>query len=290
MIKENSPKRNLIAILSDFGEKDFYVGVMKGVILSINPFVEIVDITNNVERHNIIAGAFALYNSFNYFPKGTIFLAVVDPGVGTRREPILVVTNDYFFVAPNNGLVYPAAVENVIQRVVLLRNEEYFLKSVSFTFHGRDIFAPVAAHLSTGVKPENFGPDLPKDKLVKLKLSDYSKSGNGIVGKIIYIDVFGNVITSIPNKELLGLKFGTEIVSDSDGSLAALLGASPGASTSVSIMLEVLKKCFPKQIESKEWKEKLCEMIPTYGKSLINNPELCTSIRNKTTQELKLEA
>ncbi|MGQ4891193.1 MAG: SAM hydrolase/SAM-dependent halogenase family protein [Candidatus Njordarchaeia archaeon] len=212
MKKDSYPKGRTIALLSDFGSKDFYVGVMKGVILSINPNAVIVDVANDVEKHNIIAGAFALYNSFSYFPKGTIFLAVIDPGVGTEREPILVETKDYFFVAPNNGLIYPVIAKNGIRKIVHLKNKKYFLQNISFTFHGRDIFAPVAAYLSLGLDAEVFGDVLPREKLVKLELIDFSRLDKRIIGKIIYIDIFGNIVTSIPNFELSNLEFGTEMI------------------------------------------------------------------------------
>ena len=191
----------IIGILTDFGNKDNYVGVMKGVILSINKDSTLVDITNEIPPHNVRSAAFQLYTSYRYFPKGTVFLCVVDPGVGTERRALAVKTKNYFFVAPDNGLLYPSIVEDGVDIIVKLENKKYFLERISSTFHGRDIFAPVSAWISLGTPLEEFGSKLNIEDIVKIELKDYIRSENEIVGEVNYVDRFGNIVTSIPNKE-----------------------------------------------------------------------------------------
>ena len=145
----------IITLLTDFGLKDPYVASMKGVILRINPRCTLVDITHR-NPHDIEEGAFILANAYSTFPKGTIHLSVVDPGVGSPRKPILLVTKNYFFVGPDNGLFTFAAKREKVKQAIALTNPKFFLPQVSTTFHGRDLFAPVAAHLSLGVKPKDF--------------------------------------------------------------------------------------------------------------------------------------
>lgn len=192
----------LIAILTDFGDKDPYVAEMKAVMLKINPAVRFLDITHNVKRHSIRSGAFILYTTHKYFPEGTIFLVVIDPGVGTARKPILVLTDKYAFVAPDNGVLYPIVKELSIKKIIWLKNKKYFREEISTTFHGRDIFAPVAAYLSLGIKEEDFGLLIDPNNLVKLELIKYDKKEDVIKAEVNYIDVFGNVITSIPNDSI----------------------------------------------------------------------------------------
>ncbi|RLE51072.1 MAG: hypothetical protein DRJ21_00870, partial [Candidatus Methanomethylicota archaeon] len=139
-------KRDIIAILTDFGLRDPYVAIMKGVILSIAPHVKIIDITHEVEKFNVKQGAFILASVVRYFPRNTIYLCVVDPGVGTKRRPIIVETNRSTFVGPDNGILMLAAHSEGILRVIEIRNPKYMLKGRSSTFHGRDIFAPAAAY------------------------------------------------------------------------------------------------------------------------------------------------
>jgi len=201
----------IIGIITDFGNRDGFVGVMEGVILGINPNVKIVEISNEIGRHSILEGAFILYNTYKYFPRNTIFLVVVDPGVGSEREGVVVQTNNYFFVGPNNGVLSLAAVEDGIVKIHYLENPKFFLSKVSQTFHGRDIFAPVVAYLSKGVKPSEFGSRLPLDRFLKLNVLEYKRRYNELSGTILYIDKFGNVITNIPNNELTGLEIGTSI-------------------------------------------------------------------------------
>nr|MBA3320351.1 SAM-dependent chlorinase/fluorinase [Pyrinomonadaceae bacterium] len=145
----------IVTLLTDFGAADYFVGAVKGVLLTICPGTTIVDITHEIPAHDVEAGAFTLLAAYDSFPPGTIHVAVVDPGVGSSRRPLLVVTADYFFVGPDNGLFSYILERESATRVFHLTNQEYFRPSVSLTFHGRDIFAPVAGALAGGVAPEN---------------------------------------------------------------------------------------------------------------------------------------
>ena len=147
----------IIALLTDFGTKDYFVGAMKGVILNINENAKIIDITHEIEPQNIRSASFTLRACYKNFPPKTIFVAVVDPGVGSERRAILVETEDYFFIAPDNGLLSFIFNESDDFLVYEITNEKFFNQPVSQTFHGRDIFAPCAAHLSKGVLPAEFG-------------------------------------------------------------------------------------------------------------------------------------
>ncbi len=185
----------LIAMLTDFGTKDGFVGAMKGVILGINPKARIVDISHHVEPFNVMHGALLLKAHFSYFPKGTIFLCVVDPGVGSERLPLIVVSGDYTFVGPYNGL-FDLALRDIGDKPRAYKIEKYTLPRISSTFHGRDIFAPACAHLSKGVKPEDFGK--PVDYQFMLPWEEPREEEGYIIGKVIYFDHFGNCITNIP--------------------------------------------------------------------------------------------
>lgn len=185
----------IISVTTDFGTKDPYVGIMKGIMLTINPAATVVDITHGVEHGDIVAGALALESAFGYFPSGTIHLAVVDPGVGGSRRPIAVKTRNYSFVGPDNGLLSLAAELDHIVHVVELKNPEYFLDDICMTFHGRDIFSPVAAHLSLDKDSRNMGDVIKGLKTISLAVPE--KADDTITGEIIYIDTFGNLITNI---------------------------------------------------------------------------------------------
>lgn len=187
----------LISLLTDFSSSDWYVGTMKGVIYSINPQVRIVDICHEVNAHHILAGAFMLLASYRYFPEGTVHTAVVDPGVGGERKAIIVETESYYFVVPDNGLLSLVLEAEKPRRIVEITKDEYFLKPTSHTFHGRDVFAPVAAHLSLGVPIEKFGTevqDLIRIEVAKPVFLDAGKAK----GHILYVDTFGNAITNVP--------------------------------------------------------------------------------------------
>jgi len=195
-----------IAILTDFGIDDNYNGVMEGVIKKINPEVQTVYISGNVKNFNIYAGAYLLYTSFKYFPRDTIFLVVIDPGVGTTRRPIIIKTKNYIFIGPDNGVLYPAAANDGIEKVIEINNNKLYLsKNISNTFHGRDIFAVAAALISIGVEIDIFGRQISHEEIIKIKF-DYNISERRICGKIIYIDHFGNVATSIPANIIINNK------------------------------------------------------------------------------------
>jgi len=215
----------IIALLTDFGYKDNFVGVMKGVILSINPDVNLVDISHGVKPQSIFEAYFLLKNSYKFFHKGTVFVGVVDPGVGSKRKPILIETNDYFFIGPDNG-IFSFLESHEIKSIIHLTNDKYFLKPVSSTFHGRDIFAPVAGFISKGMCPEEFGTLLKSIKRIEIPKPRIEK--DKLVGEIIYIDGFGNLISNISREEFdrfigdEGFKIivGQEIIRDLSSSYA----------------------------------------------------------------------
>jgi S-adenosylmethionine hydrolase len=190
-----------IALLTDFGHTDAFVGILKGVILSIHPEARIVDLCHGVSPQDIGHGAYLLDISMDYFPKGTIFCTVVDPGVGTSRRAVLVETRDYFLVGPDNGVLWPAASRNTICRVIHLTRPRYFLPSVSATFHGRDIFAPVAAHLSTGMDPEAFGDQV--SHLTPVAFPEPEPFNGGLVLTVRHIDTFGNIGLNLTREQFM---------------------------------------------------------------------------------------
>ena len=184
-----------IALLTDFGLEDVYVGVMKAVMRGICPQATFIDITHAIQPQNIRHGAFALCNAYRYFPAGTTFLVVVDPGVGSVRRPVAVSAGGYMFVAPDNGVLAYALAEIGAYQAVELDNVVYHLPHVSRTFHGRDIFAPVAAHLAMGVDLAAAGTPLPK--LKDFPAPQLTVQEDSVIGEVLHIDHFGNVITSI---------------------------------------------------------------------------------------------
>lgn len=185
-----------IALLTDFGSNDVYVGVMKGVMRRINPAAQFIDVTHAIRPQSVRGGALALRNSYAYFPEDTIFLVIVDPAVGSKRRPILVRAANYQFIAPDNGVLSYALADFDTFKAVELSNEAYRLSDVSNTFHGRDVFAPAAAYASRGdMSLEDFG-DLVDDLFV-LPEPDLQVSLGNITGEITHIDHFGNIITSI---------------------------------------------------------------------------------------------
>ena len=186
---------NTITLTTDFGTRDWFVGTMKGVLLGINPRAAIMDITHEVPPGDVRAGAFALMAACRYFPKGTVHVAVVDPGVGSLRRAIAVQTEDYVFVGPDTGVLSWALAREKIKTIRQLENPKYFLKTISRTFHGRDIFAPVAAHLSRGLSLKKLGREL-KD-FVRLPWPKPEERGGTLCGEIVYIDRFGNAISNI---------------------------------------------------------------------------------------------
>ena len=183
----------MITLLTDFGTADYFVGAVKGAILSVNPKAVIADITHEIPPQDIEAGAFTLLASYKTFPVGTIHMAVVDPGVGSTRRPIVVSAGEQLFVGPDNGIFSYICDRESSHRTFHITAEKYFRPSPSSTFHGRDIFAPVAAALSNGVKPEELGPEIGDE--VRLEPLDR-------VTRIIHIDRFGNCITNITRDHL----------------------------------------------------------------------------------------
>ena len=189
---------SIITLLTDFGIKDEFVASLKGVILSINKDVKIVDISHHIEPQNIIEAAYMIKAVYKYFPKGTIHVIVVDPGVGTARDIIVVESEDYIFIAPNNGILGLVINEIKINSIIKDFNKKFLLKSISQTFHGRDIFAPVAAHISKGIKIEEIGDFVSINNLEKINFSlPFISSKMELIGTIIAIDRFGNLITNI---------------------------------------------------------------------------------------------
>ena len=190
----------LITLLTDFGTADVFVGSMKGVILGINPQARIVDLTHEVPAHNVRAGAYLLNAAARYFPEGAIHVAVVDPGVGSERRPLLVSTSTHHFLAPDNGLLSYVLADEPEVEIRELNAQKYFLASIGPTFHGRDLFAPAAAWLSRGEPLEAFGPRL--EEIVRFEVRRPVLKDKRLVGEVQHIDRFGNLITNIGYSEL----------------------------------------------------------------------------------------
>ena len=195
----NKGTMKTIVLLTDFGLKDNFAGTMKGVILNINDKANVVDLSHDVEHQDVFGAAFLLMSSYRYFPKGTIFLVVVDPGVGTKRNALIVKTRNYLFVGPDNGILSLAVLEDGLRKAVKISNKKYMLKDISDTFHGRDIFAPASAYLSKGIPLASFGRPLKEIK--RLHVRQPKASGNILRGEVIYIDRFGNLITNLDKKQ-----------------------------------------------------------------------------------------
>jgi S-adenosylmethionine hydrolase len=189
-------KNPIITFLSDFGVKDNYVGIVKGVIAQSNPRAKVIDISHEVSPFDIAMGKYLLETSYERFPEGTIHLAVIDPGVGTKRRAIMVETGKYFFIGPDNGL-FSFLRPRQIRRAFSLTKSMHFLKEISATFHARDIFAPTAAYLSTGGSLEGMATRI---KGINGLADGHTNRNRGkVVGELIYIDHFGNLVTSIRN-------------------------------------------------------------------------------------------
>ena len=203
-----------IILTTDFGLADPYAGVMKGVILKINPSATVIDLTHHIQPQNVQQAAFLLGTNHSFFPAGSIHVAVVDPGVGTSRRAVLLVTPTARFLSPDNGLLshvlagYIADPQEQPGRVPLppgcaayhLTNDKYWLHPLSHTFHGRDVFAPVSAHLSLGIPPGDFGP--PVQDLVWLPFPQPTRHAGTLEGEVVYVDHFGNLITNIQVQQL----------------------------------------------------------------------------------------
>jgi S-adenosyl-L-methionine hydrolase (adenosine-forming) len=184
-----------IALLTDFGDGDVYVGVMRGVITGITPQANLVDITHQVEPQHVRQAAFFLMNAYSYFPAGTVFLVIIDPGVGSARLPVVVQAGDYTFIAPDNGVLSYALQLIGDHNAYVLENSDYRLENISQTFHGRDVFSPAAAHIAAGVSASAMGPQV--ETLVQLPLPMIDARRGRLTGEILHVDRFGNIITSI---------------------------------------------------------------------------------------------
>ena len=194
-----------IALLSDFGYPDHYAGVMRGVISSIAPRAPIIDITHGIPPQNILAGALALRESWRYFPATTIFLVVVDPGVGTGRRALVIETRSGArLVGPDNGVLWMAAEQAGFRRAVELRSKRHFLPHQSSTFHGRDVFSPVAAHLWNGVELDQLGV-LTAD-IERLTLVEPLEEADSICGVVIHVDGYGNLVSNLPRSRVEALQ------------------------------------------------------------------------------------
>ncbi|HUK27271.1 MAG TPA: SAM-dependent chlorinase/fluorinase [Candidatus Acidoferrales bacterium] len=195
----------ILSLLTDFDVKDPFVAEMKAVIFSICPEPPtIIDITHEVERFNVRTGAFILAGAAPHFPEGTIHVAVVDPGVGSERRAILVETKHSLYVGPDNGLLIPAASREGILHVYELTNRSLMSDHISSTFHGRDIFAPVAAHVATGLKPETVGEEI--TNFVQLSFPEPSFNHRGVRCEVLHVDSFGNIITNVRPEKIEKLK------------------------------------------------------------------------------------
>ena len=215
---------SIITLLTDFGMGAEYAGLMKGVILSINPAAAIVDITHQIDSQDIEQAAFTIYSSYKYFPDGTVHLIVVDPGVGSERSLLAFEMKNQFFIAPDNGVLTLLFNERTPTDLIRITNARYFLASVSRTFHGRDIIAPVGAHLSVGLDLRKLGDEICLQDAVHLDnlCAHFSEKGE-LVGKIVTVDNFGNLITNIDfnnlekvhqaGHEIIQIKIGYHVIS-----------------------------------------------------------------------------
>jgi S-adenosylmethionine hydrolase len=239
----------LITLTTDFGTDDAHVAAMKGVILEINPEANIVDISHSIEPQNIRHGAFVFSTAYSYFPQDTVHLVVVDPGVGGPRRAIILETNNAIFVAPDNGVlsyVIQASVKKRISRPTLMKlppelqafeitNPKFWRQPVSSTFHGRDIFAPVAAHIALGKPLSELGQPIASANVIALPRPHTDAAGN-LVGHILHIDHFGNLITDITSEDLPSGAYSIEVAGhqivllsqsyDQARELLALIGSS----------------------------------------------------------------
>ena len=232
-------RKPLLTLTTDFGSSDHYVGVMKGVILSICPQAHIVDITHEVQPFEIPDGAFTIAQAYGYFPKRTIHVIVVDPGVGSTRRPLLAEAGGQYFIAPDNG-VLSMVLAKESAKVRHVTNERYFRWPLSRTFHGRDVFCPVAAHLATGIPPARFGKRI-EDHLRLTFFAPVPTGKHTWTGSILKVDRFGNLITNFhiddfsqvrirPFEMIAGLKtikrLAVTFTEGSAGEIFAVIGSS----------------------------------------------------------------
>jgi len=190
----------IITLTTDFGERDPYVGMMKGVILSINPRARIVDISHGISAGSILEGSTIIKEAYRYFPSGTVHVGVIDPGVGGERRPIAVASKGHYFAGPDNGLFWPTIAADPLADVIHLTEKRYWMDAVSSTFHGRDIFAPVAAHLSRGIDLYLMGEKI--NDPIALAYPLVKREQDLLAGEVIRVDHFGNLITNITTENL----------------------------------------------------------------------------------------
>ncbi|SMO81878.1 SAM hydrolase/SAM-dependent halogenase family protein [Fodinibius sediminis] len=236
--------RNVITLTTDFGLKDYYVSAMKAVMLGIAPEVRLIDVSHDIPSQDIMAGSWVLKNSAMLFPSKTVHAVVVDPGVGTERHPIALKVEDQFFVGPDNG-IFSLLTASREYTAVRLTREQYLRDSPSSTFHGRDIFAPAAAHLSRGVPLEELGE--PLDELVSYRWMQPIADKDGVQGAVIHIDKFGNLVTNIPEDlihEVIGnqkvkIYVGNVILNDISTTFGDVTEGEPVAYIGSAGMLEV---------------------------------------------------
>ena len=207
--------RPVVAFLTDFGTRDHYAGVMKGVVLSIVPDITVVDVTHELPPHDLAAAAYELAATYKYFPAGTIFVTVVDPGVGSARRGIAVEAGDWKFVAPDNGVLTMVLREIAPKKAVELTERRYARPTISRTFEGRDRFAPAAAFLAKGIALTALGR--PAHDLVQLDLPSMEETREEITGAVVRVDRFGNAITNIDRKAFDRLAAGRTVVIEAAG-------------------------------------------------------------------------
>lgn len=236
--------RNVITLTTDFGLRDYYVSAMKAVMLGIAPEARLIDVSHDIPSQDIMAGSWVLKNSAMLFPSKTVHVVVIDPGVGTERHPIALQIEDQYFVGPDNGIFSLLTPDNDYTAVRLTR-QQYLRESPSNTFHGRDIFAPAAAHLSRGVPLEELGE--PLDELVSYRWMQPIADRDGVQGTIIHIDKFGNLITNIPDAlvravvegKKVKIYVGNVILNDISDTFGTVAEGEPVAYIGSAGMLEV---------------------------------------------------
>ena len=217
---------SVITLTTDFGLTDPFVGIVKGVLASRAPGVPVIDVSHGVPAQDVLAGALVLRHALPYFPRGSVHVAVVDPGVGTERHPLCVETAGGALVGPDNGVLSLAAAALEIRRIVHLTEERFFLSPRSRTFHGRDVFAPVAAALATGTPPSAFGETVAGMEHVSVPA--VRRDGERLAGAVIYVDRFGNLTTNVDAAALAGFPADAVRVRIADRAIAGLR-ASYGA-------------------------------------------------------------
>jgi hypothetical protein len=194
----------IVTLTTDFGTTDPFVGIMKGVLAGRAPGVQVIDVSHGIPAQHVLAGALVLRAAVPYFPPGTVHVGVVDPGVGGTRKALCIETATSLLVGPDNGVLSLAAPADAVRRIVHLTEERFFLTPVSATFHGRDVFAPVAAALATGTPPTALGPET--STMERLAVPPVADDGRVLRGQVIYVDHFGNLTTNLTATALEGLR------------------------------------------------------------------------------------